>query len=570
MSDHLDTGTINLRWSALLISTLIDQGVTRFVISPGSRSTPLALAVVRHPKAQHWVIIDERSAAFFALGQGKQNNTATALICTSGSAVANWLPAVVEANHAATPLLLLSTDRPPELHGRGANQTIEQQSLFGAEVRGAHPLPPPDDQENHHTALGALLQQVMVQLQQPIPGPVHINIPFREPLLPKTVDEIEWQPDPIKLMPTRTLSRKWLRLNEAAEKVYQQPGIILCGEGHYGEDFYIQLQELAEQLDSVILADPLSNLRWGHPSSPRLLTHYDATLRTLLDNEEMRPQWVIQFGDFPLSKALATWLSQQPPAAYLNIQHQRHWSDPELLTTETFHCSPEQFIASLLKQLDKPAQLPQWKSRFIALEQQAANWNADYPLSEQRLLQTLLQQLPAVSVLFSGNSMVIRDVDGWLGSREAPLTLHANRGASGIDGNLSTVCGIRSLDHEVPVVALLGDLTLFHDLNALSLLRQLEGNLTLIVINNGGGNIFSYLPQATLPEFEPVWLTPPEIDFKKAATLYNLPYHRIDGSVDLKQALSTPLQQNHPKLVEWAIDRTASIAAHQHYWESLQ
>ncbi len=569
-SQHTEIGAINLQWSTQLIDTLVLNGITRFILSPGSRSTPLTLAVVRHPDAKHWVIIDERSAAFFALGQSKQCGNTTALICTSGSAVANWLPAVVEANHAAIPLLLLSADRPAELHSRGANQTIDQQQLFSSQVRGTHPLPPPDEQGNPVTAIQKLLQQVLIELNQPIPGPVHINIPFREPLLPDPPNDMEWAPEPIRLLPPRSLSRRWLRVGEAAEKVHQKPGVILCGEGVYSNHFPEQLLTLAEQLDCIILADPLSNLRWGAATSPHLLTHYDGTLRALTHSNH-QPHWVIQFGDFPLSKAVANWLSKQPPAHYLNVQHRRHWSDPESLTTETFHCSPEQFIESVLKQIETPATLPDWNEPFTTLEQRATKWHSTYPMSEQRLLTTLHQLLPANSVLFSANSMMIRDIDGWMAWREAPLQLHANRGASGIDGNLSTLCGIRSqLDDNQPLIALLGDLTLFHDLNALSLLQQSNSSLILIVVNNGGGNIFSYLPPAQLPEFEAVWLTPPDIDFEKAAALYDLPYLRVEGAVDLEQLLTEQLHQHGPKLIEWVVDRTTSIADHHNYWESLQ
>ncbi len=568
MSQPTDVGTLNLEWSALLVATLVDQGIDHFVISPGSRSTPLALAVARHPDAKHWIIIDERSAAFFALGQSQQSGRATALICTSGSAVANWLPAVVEANHAAVPLLLLSSDRPPELHGRGANQTIEQQNLFVDQVRGAYPLPPPDEVSDLRTILEKILQQALPQLKKPLPGPVHLNIPFREPLLPANLDTISWTPEPIPVLPARGLSRHWLRLHQVAKQIHQQPGVILCGEGSHGHDFPQRLMDLTEQLDCVILTDPLSNLRWGQPDTDRTITHYDGFLRQ--QAESLAPHWVIQFGDFPLSKTLATWLKRQPPTHYLNIQHQRHWSDPESLTTETFHCSPAQFIDSVMKQLEQPAILPNWKDQWIAREQLATRWQPDDQLNEQQLLQQLHRLLPANSVLFSANSMMIRDIDGWLTSREAPLRLHANRGASGIDGNLSTVCGIRSVTNpEIPVIALLGDLTLFHDLNALSLLHDTGGNLTLFVINNGGGNIFSYLPPAQLPEFESLWLTPPNIDFEKAAALYQINYQRIERVIDLQQLLPEEIHQERPKLIELIIDREASIAAHQHYWESL-
>ena len=571
-------GRINLQWSILLIQTLIEQGISRFVISPGSRSTPLALAVARNPKTEHWVIIDERSAAFFALGQAKQSHAPTALICTSGSAVANWLPAVVEANHASVPLLLLSADRPAELHGCGANQAIEQSQLFGVQLRGTHPLVPVDEITPSRVTMTQLITEVMMELQQPIPGPVQINIPFREPLLPRSFEQIDWIPEPLPPLPptppslieTSSPSRR-TALSTLNESIHGKPGIILCGEAHYSDTFYLELIAVAEQLDCPVLADPLSNLRWGHPPHPRVLCHYDGTLRKLIAANHHHPQWVIQFGDFPLSRNIARWLQQSPPDTYLVVQHKRLWSDPNAFSTETLEVAPEQFCRTLRVHCSR-VDLPHWNQPFLSMEQQAQQWSMDgNALNEHQLLRQLHQHLPAQTRLFSGNSMVIRDIDGWLPQREAPLQLYANRGASGIDGNLSTVCGIRSTTpSEIPLVALLGDLTLFHDLNALSLVHKTGGNLTLIVINNGGGNIFSYLPPAQLPEFETLWLTPPEIDFEQAAKLYHIHYLRIGNGLELPQQLPQQLQTKTPKLIEWVVDRNHSIQTHQQYWESLQ
>lgn len=565
-----DLGQINLHWSHLLIQALVAHGIRHFVLSPGSRSTPLALAVARTPGALYEVIIDERSAAFFALGQSKQQRSASALICTSGSAVANWMPAVVEANHGAVPLLLLSADRPPELHGRGANQTIEQSSLFGAQLRAAHALPPPDEIDDAAAMVHSLVTEVMSQLQQPIPGPVQLNIPFREPLLPQPLESFDWQPLPFTPTPPIQQQADLPPLSALIDTVQRAEGILLCGAAHYSEPFYTQLVELVERLDCVALIDPLSNLRWGHPPHPRLLTHYDATLRHSI--ADLRPEWALQLGDFPLSKSVAQWLQQHPPETYITVQHQRLWSDPESLSTQTIHCPAEQLCEALLDAVTAPVQPPSTENPLLEREQQAAAWESrSEALNEQQLLQQLHRALPSGTQLFSANSMMIRDIDGWLGAREAPLTLHANRGCSGIDGNLSTVCGIRTTTpKDVPVVALLGDLTLFHDLNALSIVKQISGNLTLFVVNNGGGNIFSYLPPAGLPEFEKIWLTPPQIDFEQAAALYQIDYLRIDTAVDLQQQLPTLFQQQQPKLVELVIDRSASIEAHRHYWESLQ
>ncbi|MBT7308025.1 MAG: 2-succinyl-5-enolpyruvyl-6-hydroxy-3-cyclohexene-1-carboxylic-acid synthase, partial [Gammaproteobacteria bacterium] len=517
---------------------------------------------------------------FFALGQSRYTlsstspPTPTILICTSGSAVANWLPAVVEANHAALPLLLLSADRPPELHQCGANQTIEQEGLFGVQVRATHPLPPPDEITHPRREITRLLTTLTKQLTLSIPGPIHLNIPFREPLLPLQPEQMNWSAEPFPPLFPPLPPSPLPDTRALGETIHHQAGLILCGEMQYGEDFHPLLTELAQRLDCPVLLDPLSNLRWGAATHPRLLSHYDGFLRGWLKKSHHHPDWVIQFGDFPLSKTVANWLTKCPPPTFVTIQNQRLWSDPERLSSEHFESSSTTFATSLLSNLQTDAHLPHWSQPFIEQEQQALHYSPPHPEQcEQQLLHQLLEQLPAETHLFSGNSMVIRDIDGWLPARTAPLYLFANRGASGIDGNLSTACGIRSLvDPEIPVVALLGDLTLFHDLNALSTVSQIGGNFTLLVINNGGGNIFSYLPPAPLPEFESLWLTPSPINFEQAAKLYNLAYQRIDSDPEAppeQPPLSTLFQENHPKLIEWVVDRTASVQAHQRYWESF-
>ncbi len=569
-----ETGTRNLQWSTCLIQMLVESGVDRFIISPGSRSTPLALAAARNQTAEHWVIIDERDAAFFALGQSRKRGTPSALICTSGSAVANWLPAVVEANHSATPLLLLSADRPPELHNCGANQTIEQHNLFGEQVRGSYTTPPPDEIEEPLQRLSTLVPQLIQRMSHPLPGPVHLNIPLRKPLLSEDSTSIDCQShhslpaqvegseagQPIDKTDYQALART----------IHGEPGLILCGEGSYDESFYPLLEKLAERLDSPIIADPLSNLRWGHPENRRLITHYDGLLRGRGAANLTHPEWIIQFGRFPLSSSLENFLQQRPPPRYITVHHKTLWSDPLSLSTQKLEIDPSSFCTGLLGHCGNNASLPEYNHTLQQQEKRAAEWSSsESALNEHQIIQTLRQQLPDGALLFSGNSMAIRDLDGWLASREQPLQLFANRGASGIDGNLATVCGIRSTTgSDTPVVALLGDLTLFHNLNALYLAKESGMNLTILLLNNGGGNIFSYLPPAELDEFESLWLTPTTIDFKKAAQLYDIPYRSIDQQNELQQ-LGDAFRQGGPKLIELVVDRNSSNHIHQQYWESL-
>lgn len=584
-----DIGATNLQWSAILIQTLVDGGINHFVISPGSRSTPLALAVARHPEAQYWVIVDERDAAFMALGQSKQRGDPTALICTSGTAVANWLPAVVEAYHSATPLLLLSADRPPELHNCGANQTINQNNIFGEQVRATYATSPPDEIDDPVRQLTELVPQIIDSIKNPIPGPVHLNIPFREPLLAVDDEKIKWKNSGLQYRshrkdqtdhPITSVAhpqeaarppRSSVDYQAIFREISNKPGIILCGESHYPDGFTKLLNKLAEHLGCPVFADPLSNLRWGNSDNKQLITHYDGILRNRENRKQYQPEWVIQFGRFPISKPVATLLQESPPKQYITVHHKTIWSDPLSLSNQKISTTPPNFCQQLLAHADTSFTDNNYLNRIQEQEEQATKWESNPDnLSEDQVIKVLHQQLPDGTILFSGNSMVVRDIDGWMASRESSLRLFANRGASGIDGNLATACGIRAVaDPNTPVVALLGDLTLFHNLNALYLAKELGMNLTIMVINNGGGNIFSHLPPVQLPEFESLWLTPTTMDFKRAAALYEIPYRGVTDREELIPCLDDVLQQPHPKLIELAIDRSISNRNHHQYWESL-
>jgi len=568
-----DIGTTNLQWSAILIQTLVDGGINHFVISPGSRSTPLALAVARHPDTKHWVIIDERDAAFMALGQSKQRGVPTALICTSGTAVANWLPAVVEAYHSATPVLLLSADRPPELHNCGANQTIAQNNIFGEQVRASYTTLPPDEIDDPVSQLTELVPQIMESMKNPIPGPVHLNIPFREPLIANNCEQIKWHNSGLQYKNRDHTNHSIAAVDYQAisREINRKPGIILCGESGYPDNFNELVTQLAENLEAPIFADPLSNLRWGDNSTQHIFTHYDGILHDEDNRKLYRPDWVIQFGRFPLSKSVATLLQESKPAKYITVHHKTIWSDPLSLSTSKISTPPSNFCQQLLQHTGSSPIDNNHLKMLQEKEQLATEWNSnDDNLSDDQVIKVLHRQLPGGTILFSGNSMVIRDIDGWMSCRGRDLKLFANRGASGIDGNLATVCGIRAVtDPNTPVVALLGDLTLFHNLNALYLAKELGMNLTIMVINNGGGNIFSHLPPAQLPEFEKLWLTPTTVNFKRAATLYDIPYREITDGKELALCIDELLQQPHPKLIELTIDRNISNHNHHQYWESL-
>lgn len=559
-----DTGLLNLRWSQALVDGIAAAGIHDLVLSPGSRSTPLALAFLRHPSMRCHIVLDERSAAFFALGIAKATRRPVAVLCTSGSAPANWFPAVIEADAGATPLLLLSADRPPELQGWGANQTIDQNHLFGRYVRSFHePGAPHSDFSTtylHHLAARAVSESLW-----PLPGPVHVNLAFREPLLP-TAPPAEW-PLPAELPRNQRKFAQGRLMPDArliagtAETISARPGAIVCGGGDYPADFADAVTALARQLDCPILAEPLSNLRFGPHDQSQLCTRYDTFLRNPAYVAAHPAQWVLRFGAFPVTRTLQTWLASVP--TQIVVTPDTRWPDPQHSANMLFHADPAEFCKALSTAAPAPATTT-WRTAFAQAETAVASFARHYQgldNFEGALIAALLELLPAEHRLFCGNSMAIRDLDAFSGCSDKALRIFGNRGASGIDGNLSTAIGIAV---DGPCVALLGDLTAQHDLTALAAARGLD--IVFIVLNNGGGGIFEYLPQATLPEFDQAWLTPQTINFAAATETFGIAYARAETLADFKTALCTALKTGGPSLIEALLDRKTSVEHHRRYW----
>lgn len=559
----------NLRWAFTLVDGMVSAGVRDAVISPGSRSTPLVLACEQHPEIRPHVQVDERSAAFFALGLAKQRGHPALVIATSGSAPTHWYPAVIEADEGHTPLVLLSADRPPELRDWGANQTIDQTRLFGTHVRAFHdPGPPAGDIDSLGFA-GALGRKVVHQSVWPRPGPVHVNLPLYEPLVPEAPLPLSpgrargAPPVPPRLVPNQTLVRQVARLLSG------RPGIIVCGPLPDTASLGAEVTALAAALECPILADPLSGLRFGMRDRRRLVVRYDAFLRHPASTAGLCPEWVLRFGAVPVSKPLLQFLERHRHSRHVLVAPHGDWPDPWHRSTEVFRADPTTLCAELCGAELDPAP-SQWLRNWLARERQAAVTpppvGPDDPPYEDTVIAELLGQLPPGATLFSSNSLPIRQLDCWSGSAAKPLRILANRGASGIDGNVSTLLGLAAAGAQ-PTVGLIGDLALFHDMNGLLLARPLEA--TLVVLNNGGGGIFGYLPQARLPGFQAHWLTPTGLDLGKIAALFGLRFRRVQRQGEFGPALAEALATSGVNLVEVQIDRECSQLRHQVYWDAL-
>ena len=561
----MDTASLNLVWSDRLIDGLAAAGVRQVVISPGSRSTPLVLAVNRHPKLNSWHHPDERSAAFFALGLASHARKPVALIATSGSAPAHWLPAVVEANRSGIPLLLLSADRPPELQACGSNQTVDQIHLFGSQVRGFHDAGAPTEDSLALAHIRRLGIQAAHQSCWPDPGPVHINLPFREPLTPT-----QWPPAPSpgpeapvtynQVLPENNQVQRIVRLLTAGK------GLIVCGPAPHDANFPQAVTPLARHLGCPLLADPLSGLRFGEHDHSQIISRYDSFLRTDMFKTGAKLDWILRFGAAPVSKTLLDYLAGSDATLVL-CAPRGDWPDPLHQVSEMVRAEPNLFCNALL-QMGLTTGPADWLQRFTQAE--AAVDRLSIPPEETPfedvIINELMAALPGQAILLSGNSLPIRQLDSWSGQGEKELRILANRGASGIDGNVSTLLGLAAAGKQ-PVVGLLGDLAFFHDMNGLLLSRGLDG--VIILLNNNGGGIFGMLPQAGLETFEQQWLMPTHLDFSHTARLYELEHQRIELQSQFLPALETALQTKGITLIELMLNREKSRMRQIRYFDML-
>lgn len=536
-----DTGTLNYFWSQAMIAGFVSVGVTHAVISPGARSTPLALAMLRQNGLICDVAVDERSAAFFALGLAKASRLPVLLLATSGTAPANWLPAVIEASQSGVPLILLSADRPPELQGCGANQAIEQINLFGSHVRASHALGTPDPAFDpaylHHLAARACEQATW-----PYPGPVHINQPFREPLLPMLETGPSALPQKICIHPpTEEPSTKAIK--ELSEFISGRPGIIVCGQLDNNPEFASAVTQLADKLNSPILAEPLSNLRYGRHSQTQICLRYNRWLANPDFIAEHPPAWVLRFGAYPVTRHLQALLSTID-APHAVVDPWSRWSDPANRLTHLLRADPAKICRALSAQKIQAAPAS-WLADFKAIDRNSI----DDPAALH--IQVLLAELPENCPLFVGNSLAIRQLDSNSGHGDKCLFFYCNRGASGIEGNISSAAGIASIHGRA--VALLGDLTCQHDLGGLALLRG--RNVVIVAVNNAGGGIFDYRPEASLPEFVTGWRTPQHISFEHAALTFGINHIPTDNLYTFRSAIRAALTQGGAHLVELKINQ---------------
>ncbi|MBS9385673.1 MAG: 2-succinyl-5-enolpyruvyl-6-hydroxy-3-cyclohexene-1-carboxylic-acid synthase [Dolichospermum sp. BR01] len=534
---QLTFNNLNLLWCYVLTETLKRLGLKCAVICPGSRSTALTVAFVQQiPHIEAIPILDERSAAFFALGQAKATGKPVVLVCTSGTAGANFYPAVIEARESRVPLLILTTDRPAELRDCHSGQTIDQVKLYGNYPNWQTELATPSVDMG---MLGYLRQTVIhawERCQFPNSGAVHLNIPFRDPLAP-IPDGTDFTLDTEDFF-SSLISTPLPITNYQLPITNYQKGIIIAGvaQPQAPEEYCRAIANLSQSLQWPVLAEGLSPVRNYTDLNPYLISTYDIILRNQQLAKELSPEIVIQIGEMPTSKELRNWLITTNSQHFI-IDNCDQNLDPLHRKTTHLRISVTEIGKLEIEELAKSEYLQRW---CIAEKQVRKNID-DYfenvdELIESKTAWLISQNLPPETPLFIANSMPVRDVEFFWKPNNLRIKPYFNRGANGIDGTLSTALGIAH--HQQSSVMLTGDLSLLHDTNGFLIKNKFIGHLTIILINNNGGGIFEMLPIAQFnPPFEEFFATPQNIDFAQLCATYNVQYNLINSWEELKDSL---------------------------------
>lgn len=563
------------------VDALVNNGLTDVVISPGSRSTPLAMTMCEHQAIQEWVIIDERSAAFFALGMAQQTNRPVALVCTSGSAAANYFPAIVEAYHNRIPLIILTTDRPHELRDIGAPQAIDQIKMYGNYVKWFKEMLLPESYERVIEDVRRTAMLAMLKAMSDNPGPVHLNFPFREPLIPDfTVngisEKLQIHSSPMNEFPLTMGGEK--RLNEE-----QLQSIINLVDGKKRGVFVVgpqrdlrlvnAISKLASTWNVPILVDPLSQMRSGTHEKSHLITMYDAILRDEMIRERLKPDFIIRFGAMPVSKMLLFYLEQHEDIPQIIIENSSGYRQPTKNIANVVHAHNVHLCHELLQLTnDHFRRLPEeWLNLWQTSEKIAISHlfsKANESLTEGEAVRCLLDVIPHESYIYIGNSMAVRDLDTFFKPTEKKLEILNNRGVNGIDGVVSSALGASV--HGERVTLVIGDLSFYHDLNGLLAAKHYEIDITVLLINNDGGGIFSFLPQADEPKyFEKLFGTPLGIDFSQAVNMYDGHFARANDLPDLQEKLSQSYARKGLSVVEVVTDREENVLWHRSKWDEI-
>ncbi|MFB5164699.1 2-succinyl-5-enolpyruvyl-6-hydroxy-3-cyclohexene-1-carboxylic-acid synthase [Parageobacillus toebii] len=564
----------------LYIAAFVDElakiGVQDVVVSPGSRSTPLAIMMAEHPAMRVHINIDERSAAFFALGMAKAKRHPIALLCTSGTAVANYFPAVVEAYYSRVPLIVITADRPHELRDVGAPQAIDQLNIYGRYAKWFVEMALPEkstDMLRYARTMAARAAGVAISAPA---GPVHLNFPLREPLVPIVHEETWEQIEAKEPSYTMVIPGKMTIGMEQIQELYNElssaeKGLIVCGQIDQPA-FAEAVTKLAEMLDYPILADPLSQLRSGTHAKEYIIDSYDAILKDETIAASLVPDVVIRFGAMPVSKPLFLLLKRYPSIKQIVVDGEGEWREPTLMASYMVYCDEVEFCRRLIDIGTPKQSKSQWSTTWKMINDIAKSVLLEATMEEElfegKVFTELSQLLPDGATLFVGNSMPIRDTDTFFFTNDKQIRILANRGANGIDGVVSSALGASAVTE--PLVLVIGDLSFYHDLNGLLAAKMHGLHATIIVLNNNGGGIFSFLPQAKHKKhFEMLFGTPTDLQFEHAVRMYEGNYQKIKTWDEFRHYVTQSLTTDGLHVMEVCTSRENNVRKHRLLWEKV-
>jgi len=569
----------NLLWTQIVVEEFARCGVQHVVIAPGSRSTPLVIAFAEHGRFIIHSLMDERSASFFALGIGLRTGVPAALVCSSGTATANFYPAVIEARYSNVPLLVLTADRPPELRESGANQTVNQVNLYGEHVLWAVDVAVPESNPSAVMlrSLRTLACRAVSVSTGIDSGPVHLNFPFRKPLEPILVPTDETTGVPVRPAGapfTRILrgdiSPSLSQLSTFTQLIAQsrRPMMIAGPRAVCAPDdgLVTIIKQFCAETHIPLLADPLSNLRYADSGA---LSAYDLFFTPELVGEQ--PDLVILLGGMPASKALEDFFVKTNIDSVVLLTADGRWTDPYHRLTHLIHADVGALLSMVCESGITSASRA-WYDHLAMLDTQArASLTQALPNHwfDGSIVASVTAALPDLAQLFIGNSLPVRHLEQFALSSGTALHVFCNRGASGIDGTVSTAFGV-AVHQDAPTVLITGDLAFYHDMNGLLAAKRTGAKLIMVVINNDGGGIFRRLPIVDFePTFTDLFLTPHGLDFSHAAALYGVHYHRADNESQLMDAFHQLITSDACAIIEVRTDGVKDVAQRDALLQSI-
>lgn len=559
----------NALWARTFADELARTGIDAVCIAPGSRSTPLTEAFDRHDDIETFSHLDERSAAYFALGRARRTGEVTPIVCTSGTAAANFHPAVIEASQARVPMLVLTADRPPELRDSGANQTVDQEKLYGDAVRWYKDMPEPEATDRKLRSLRTTAARAVSEATGVDAGPVHLNFPFRKPLEPTYVEGDVPADLDSEALDGRSGSRPYVKttagapelsddhLRKLADDLAVDRGLVVAGPADPPGFNAEAVAAFAHATGFPVVVDPLSGLRFGgHTRTTTVLGGYDAYLDERVTADWADPEVVVRIGASPTSKALRKYLARTDARQYL-VDPTGRWREAEFGATDLVEAEPS-VLAWRLSQLIRNRPDESWNALWTDAED--AYWDLvddETDAFEGRVAADVADLAPEPSTLFVSNSMPVRDLDRFARPSTKSRTVLGNRGASGIDGIVSSALGAGSAatDH---LTLLTGDLAYYHDMNGLLALGRLGVDATIVLVNNDGGGIFHMLPiEVYEPPFTDQFKTPHGLDFAATEDLYDLSFASVDPD-DFRDAYAESVATDGTDVIEVRTDAESS------------